>query len=382
MDKKILSVLFIMHMPPPVHGASMVGKLIRDSKVINGAFEGHYINLTTADSLADIGKVGFKKGMAFVRLLHTIQQEIRRVKPDVVYVTPNSAGGAFYKDFVVVETVRRTLGKVNKKGRVVLHFHNKGVKMRQENRLDDLLYRRFFKGVKVILLAEALYGDVAKYVKREDVVFCGNGIPDFPLENVAKDHGVPRLLFLSNMMATKGVWELLDALAVLRGKGIRFCCDFVGGWKDVRPEEFGRRVEAYGLDSCVCAHGAKYGMDKEVFFEQADIFVLPSYTEAFPLTVLEAMQHGLAVVASNVGGMSGLVADGVTGRLIGGNEPILTMDYRPDPQELASVLEDIIVNRELCRTMGKGGGRRFKEEFTLQAFERKFVDSLRWVAGR
>lgn len=371
------SVLFIMHMPPPVHGASMVGKLIRDSKIINGAFEGHYINLTTADSLADIGKVGFKKGMAFVRLLHMIRKEIRRVKPDVVYVTPNSAGGAFYKDFVVVETVKRTLGKVNKKGRVVLHFHNKGVKMRQENRLDDLLYRRFFKGVKVILLAEALYGDVAKYVKREDVMFCGNGIPDFTLENVAKDHDVPRLLFLSNMMATKGVWELLDSLAILKRKGLCFFCDFVGGWKDVQPEDFQSRVQEYGLDNCVKAHGAKYGMDKEEYFQKADVFVLPSYTEAFPLTVLEAMQHGLAVVASNVGGMSGLVADGVTGRLIGGNEPILTMDYRPDPQELALVLEDIIADREQCRAMGEESYKRFKEHFTLQVFERKFVEALK-----
>lgn len=118
-------------------------------------------------------------------------------------------------------------------------------------------------------------------------------------------------------------------------------------------------------------------MDKEEYFQKADVFVLPSYTEAFPLTVLEAMQHGLAVVASNVGGMSGLVADGVTGRLIGGNEPILTMDYRPDPQELALVLEDIIADREQCRAMGEESYKRFKEHFTLQVFERKFVEALK-----
>lgn len=41
-------ILFIMHMPPPVHGAAMMGKYIHDSKLINDKFECHYINLTTA----------------------------------------------------------------------------------------------------------------------------------------------------------------------------------------------------------------------------------------------------------------------------------------------------------------------------------------------
>ena len=44
-------ILFIMHMPPPVHGAAMVGQYIHDSKLINDKFDSHYINLTTAKIL-------------------------------------------------------------------------------------------------------------------------------------------------------------------------------------------------------------------------------------------------------------------------------------------------------------------------------------------
>lgn len=62
-------ILFIMHMPPPVHGAAMVGKYIHDSKLINEKFEGHYINLTTAKNLQDIGKVGIRKLVDLVMLL-------------------------------------------------------------------------------------------------------------------------------------------------------------------------------------------------------------------------------------------------------------------------------------------------------------------------
>lgn len=161
-----------MHMPPPVHGAAMVGQYIHDSKLINEKFEGHYINLTTAKNLQDIGKVGFRKLVDFVMLLRRIRKSLKTINPQLVYVTPNACGGAFYKDFVVVEMLK-SLGC-----KVVVHYHNKGVATRQDRRLDNALYRRFFKGIKVILLSECLYSDVMKYVKREDVFVCPNGIPE------------------------------------------------------------------------------------------------------------------------------------------------------------------------------------------------------------
>ena len=43
--KKNNKILFLLHLPPPVHGSSMVGQLIRDSRLINGSFDTKYINL-------------------------------------------------------------------------------------------------------------------------------------------------------------------------------------------------------------------------------------------------------------------------------------------------------------------------------------------------
>lgn len=87
-------------------------------------------------------------------------------KPQLVYVTPTACGGGFYKDFVVVQLLKLMRRKV------VVHYHNKGVVTRQDKKLDDWMYRRFFKGIKVILLSDALYEDVKKYVKREQVLIC------------------------------------------------------------------------------------------------------------------------------------------------------------------------------------------------------------------
>ncbi len=82
------SILFILHMPPPVHGAAMMGKYIHDSKVINETFDCHYINLAIAQDIGDIGKVGVRKLLSFIRLLKHIHQTVKQVKPQLVYVTP------------------------------------------------------------------------------------------------------------------------------------------------------------------------------------------------------------------------------------------------------------------------------------------------------
>ena len=102
-------ILFIMHMPPPVHGAAMVGQYIHDSKLINEKFDCQYINLTTAKNLQDIGKVGVRKLVDFFKLLKNIRKQLKAVKPQMVYVTPNACGGAFYKDFVVVQMIKLSL---------------------------------------------------------------------------------------------------------------------------------------------------------------------------------------------------------------------------------------------------------------------------------
>ena len=211
-------VLFIMHMPPPVHGAAMMGKYIHDSKIVNKAFECRYINPTTATNLEDIGKIGVRKLRDFYSLLRKIRRTVKDFAPDIVYFTANACGGPFYKDFIIVELLKR-MGC-----RIVVHYHNKGVSTRQDRWLDNYLYRRFFSRLKVILLAETLYSDIQKYVNRKDVEICPNGIPEsIDYEPTAKRYNaVPHILFLSNLIESKGVIVLLDSLTILKDKGYSF----------------------------------------------------------------------------------------------------------------------------------------------------------------
>lgn len=358
------TILFILHLPPPVHGAAMMGKYIHDSKLINESFDCHYINLTTAKNLEDIGHIRPGKIVEFAKLLHKIRKAIKRLKPDLVYVTPNAKGGAFYKDFVVVEMIKSMGCKV------IVHYHNKGVATRQDRWLDDKLYRKFFKGIKVILLAEALYPDVQKYVKREDVYICPNGIPDTTggKEPTAERHNkIPHLLFLSNLLVSKGVIVLLDALKILKDRGYSFVCDFVGGeTAEIDAARFKEEVEKRGLNRLVIYDGKKYGTDKKEYFDKADIFTFPSTNEAFGLVSLEAMEHKVPVVATNEGGIPDVVKDGQNGLIA----------EKGNSNSLANCIAQLLDDKQLREKMGEDGYKKFKEHFTLQAFEGKFKDTI------
>lgn len=342
-------------MPPPVHGAAMMGKYIHDSQVINQAFDCRYFNLTLAKNLQDIGKGGIRKLRDFIRQLRNIRQEVKAFRPALCYVTPNTKGGAFYKDFVVVMMLK-AMGQ-----KVIIHYHNKGVATRQDKLLDNFLYKRFFKDLNVILLAEPLYQDICKYVKREDVFICPNGIPEQETTPQKTSHDRFNILFLSNMMKEKGVWDLVEACQILKERGKKFHCHFVGKWSDITEEDFHQKLQETHLENEITAHGAKYGTEKNVFWEQADVFVLPTHNECLPLVLMEAMEQNLACISTREGGISAIIEEGKTGYVIDKQQPLV----------LADKIAYLIDHPTLCQAMGEAGRKKFKEEFTLERFENR-----------
>lgn len=338
----------------------MVGKFIQESKIINESFDVDYVNLTTSFDLAAIGKGSFGKLMTVLKILGKVFKALSSKKYDLCYMTLTAKGAGFYKDFIIV-----LLLKVFRK-KIVYHFHNKGVKQNSDRAWKRFLYRITFHDTQSILLSPSLYFDIADYVKRKEVYFCANGIPDIERIRSAPplkiDEKTPCIfLFLSNMMVEKGVLVLLQACRSLREKNVYFECHFVGAWSDFTETAFVRTVNNFDLNNCVFAHGKKYGEEKKAFFEKADIFVLPTFyhNECFPLVLIEAMQYGLPIVSTPEGGIPDLVSGGKTGLLI----------PQKNVEALAERLQLLVTDNILRKKMGEAGRRRYEERFTLTDFE-------------
>ena len=356
-------ILFILHLPPPIHGAAMMGKYIQESELINSSFDCFCINLATAGSLSDIGHVSLEKLLKYLLLLRYISHVVKEIRPELVYITPNAGGKAFFKDFIVVQMLKSMGCKI------IAHYHNKGVSAYQSKWIYNFLYKRFFSNLKVILLAENLYKDIAKYVKREDVYICPNGIPSSCKEEMEarRNNVIPHLLFLSNLLISKGVIVLLDALKILKEKEYTFVCQFIGGeTAEINAVQFFEEVNKRELSDLVTYVGRKVREEKEAFFRQADIFVFPTYYETFGLVNLEAMEYKLPVISTNEGGIPDIVKDGENGLIC----------EKQNPDSLADCIAKLLDDEELRVKMGSAGHEKFCREFTLDKFENRMRDIL------
>ncbi len=365
----IFSTIFLLHLPPPLHGASVVGDLIRKSILINNLFQINYINLSTSKRITEIGKKGIGKLFTFLCLNLKVISSILFFRFDLCYVTISTTGIGFYKDLCVI-----FLLKISRK-RIVYHLHNKGVAEKQNKIIDNYLYRFAFKNVKVILLGKELYPDIQKYVEEKNVFYCPNGIPDGVncINKAYVNKTVPRILFLSNIIENKGVFILLEACKILKEKGVSFKCDFVGDWGDIQEDHFYKRVESLGLKNQIIAHGGKYGHEKNFYFYKGDIFVFPTFysNECFPLVLLEAMQAGLPVISTYEGAIPSFVDENITGYLV----------KQKDVYSLAEKIELLLRNPDLREKMGKAGQIRFNDNFTLRHFEERFVGIIKEIAA-
>jgi glycosyltransferase involved in cell wall biosynthesis len=361
-----LKILMILHLPPPVHGAAMMSKYLKESSIINNTFSVDYINLSTSSELNDIGKPGFRKLFSSLKLVGQVFSALRRKNYDLCYMTLTSSSPGFYKDFLVVFILKLFRRKI------VYHFHNKGVLDKSERWIDDILYRYAFRNTRSILLSPLLYGDLKKYVSRQDVFICANGIPlngSTRFFRSAKDDFKCKFLFLSHMMVEKGVVTLLDACKVLLEKHIQFECHFVGSWSDISKDQFEVMVRSRQLGSHVFAHGPKYGAEKEDYFKTSDVFVLPTFyrSECFSLVLLEAMSYGLPVVSTFEGAIPDIVVDGETGFVV----------QQKNSHQLAAKLELLATRPDLRRAFGTKGRTRFEDNFTVKRFEINMESILR-----
>lgn len=356
-------ILFITPLPPPVHGSAMVSQYIKDCEELQDEFTCDFVNLSTSRNIDEIGKTSLVKYIRFIGAYFITFWKLLTHRYALCYLAITCHGVGFLKDapFVLLCKLFRR--------KVVIHQHNKGMSKCVDKWPYRWLLPLAYKNTKVILLSWYLYPDIEKVVKKEQVMICPNGIPEiFDKElSFGRNNELPRLLFLSNLIPSKGVYVLLDACKMLRERGFQFVCDFVGGeTKEIDRATFEAAVKVRGLDDVVYYHGPKYGEEKECYWRNADIFVQPTFEDCFPLTIVEAMQHGKPVVSTDEGAIPDLVKNGENG----------FVSERKDSHSLAIALEKLITNPALCLQMGEKGYQRYKEEYTLEAFERKFIETM------
>jgi glycosyltransferase involved in cell wall biosynthesis len=156
---------------------------------------------------------------------------------------------------------------------------------------------------------------------------------------------------------------LVRSLAALRSQGLDTRLRIVGDGPtraavedEIARLNLGDRVELLGVRS-----------DVPDLLATADIFVLPSMAEGLPMTVIEAMACGLPVIASDVGGVSELVASNVNGLLV----------HARNQQALTDALRLLVTDAGLRRRMGAAGRRMAERQFDIRITARLHAELFR-----
>lgn len=193
-----------------------------------------------------------------------------------------------------------------------------------------------------------------RIVRPDRLVRIHNGIADPGLLAEPSLH-VPTLVMVGRFAPPKAQDILLRVLHRLRH--LPWSLTFVGGGpKQPQVQELAKSL---GLADRVTFAGFRDDVPR--FLAESQIFCLCSHWEGLPLSILEAMAVGLPVVASDVGGVSEIVQEGVTGFLV----------KRGDIDGLADRLRLLLQDPQLRHRMGQAGRARYLECFTVDRMAEK-----------
>jgi len=291
----------------------------------------------------------------FAAALGQIAWSVVRRRHRLLHVNMTQRGSTARAFFVVV--IAR-LGRTP----VILHLHSS----QYRDFLDGLpapmlaLVRWMFRSAdRVVVLGDIWAAYVRDTLGLEDdrVLVMRNAVPGPQALPARRAEGTLRILFLGQLGPRKGAGDLIDALARPDVAALPWEATMAG---DGDVEVYRARATEHALAERIHFTGWVDEPEVQRLLARADVMVLPSYAEGLPLSVLEALAHGLAVIATPVGAIPEVIEDGTSGLLVAPGEV----------EALAGALEHVVRDQDLRARLAMNGRARWEREHAVPVYAR------------
>lgn len=238
--------------------------------------------------------------LAYLRFLAALP------RMDILHVNM-AADASYYRKKIFIDTAA-----VFRK-RILIHEHGgdfKGFYYEKNSESGRAAIRKTLNKAQVFVVLSDEWADFFRpIVKEEKIMILQNAVP-VP-EKPKTSYDDHNLLFLGRLCKEKGISELLDVIPRAAEKYPDIKLYLGGVWEDAGLEK-----KAAAIQEHVEYLGWIGGKQKKMYMKKCSVFVLPTYFEGQPISLLEAMAEGMTVISTEVGGIPQIVSDGQEGILI------------------------------------------------------------------
>jgi glycosyltransferase involved in cell wall biosynthesis len=236
---------------------------------------------------------------------------------------------------------------------------------------NDYLFRKAMRHTDIMVNSPVLfskYKDIAKSIHQIRTTTLSSD--DFFERIDTCQRELTELLFTGRIDPLKGLFELVEAVSILRKEGTNVRLNIVG-WEsdDDKPveQELRLKIAKLGIVDFIIFHGRKsVGHELNKMYRMADIYVLPSHEEGFPRTIWEAMANGLPVITTDVGGIPAYLKHVENVYMIKPKDAVL----------IAGAIKAMITDQDLRQRLIKNG-MEIARENTLEIQTKRIVDIVK-----
>ena len=246
------------------------------------------------------------------------------------------------------------------KCKIILHWH--GASFMEQYYFLPHFWKKKIKEIlsdsdMVICLSNSWKNAVLKMAPNANTFVLPNAvkIPKLEAENNYDSKRIVNLTFLGQIGPRKGIWDLLHVVKKLVEHEYPVSL-FIGGNGEV--DKLKKKVASLGIKKNVHFLGWISDEERDALLKKTDIYVLPSYGEGMPMSILEAMSYAIPVVTTRVGGIPEIVKDNKTGFL---TDP-------GDKDSLYNKLEILIISSEYRDRIGKQARSSVASNHNLESY--------------
>jgi glycosyltransferase involved in cell wall biosynthesis len=327
-----------------------------------------------SSSFRTYGAFTIPRMLDYLKLIPVIWLRFLFSPKSIVYLAIAPSKMGFIRDMLFI-------GAASLRGHYVichqLGGHYGSFYKKQNSFMQSLICKTLNLSIKILVEGELVKEQFSFLNNYKDKVYSiPNGLPERNIEvaKKAKEYKQKelfRLIYLSNLIETKGYWDVLEAVNILRKKQRNVTCRFVGSFMtasdsvkyqdaDQAKKGFFEYIKKHNLQEYVSYDEGLLGQKKFDAFRKSHLFLLPSnyIYEGQPVSILEAMSHGVVAIATNYRLIPLMVEDNHTG---------LFVPYG-DPEAIAEKVEYLMDNQNEYKRLSGNSIKRFCDYFTAECY--------------